>query len=617
MPSQADFPTDLQALEHDYELIRELGHGGMAAVYLARRRENGRLVAIKAIRARYLDDSDVLQRFAREARTVADLDHPNILRTEAIEEIDDRAVAIIMDYIDGGTVRDRLREYGAFSAEATEGVLRDVANALAYAHRRGIVHRDVKPENVFLDRHSGRALLADFGIARRIEGDAPITLLGAALGTPQYMSPEQIDGARVDGRSDIYSVGVLGWELLTGRRPWAGENLYSIIYKQKHEHLAPITTLRPRVPANLLMAIERALEKDPARRWQSAEELVEHLAYEPPPVLAQPYPAAAAPRDDEATLQFRREPDTSIAREGSVAASDRIEREAAIDIPPPRDSTPGAPPRGTARPAPARTTGPMGGRRGERPFLRRPIMRAVLLVVPLLIALGSLYVVLDLPTLGSDSGTTASDAGPLTSSGGTVVLDSTPTGTAAAKPRPDSAPNASPPVSPSPAATRSAPAPKSMPVPSRTDSGSGRGVGQTTATRANPVVRPLPSAADPAPATEPTPRCRVATVADQRACLLAYIAVNDAVLQRVYDSLIVEQRRIAGTRRGAADPPLVRQLRVEQRAWVSERDRECMRSAGRPAVALWARERSACFAEKSAARRDELRNQLERARSRR
>src|SRR5918993_4733880 len=258
--SDADFPSDLRALEREYELIRELGQGGIAAVYLARNRRTGRLVAVKAIRARYLDDADAIQRFTREARTVAELSHPNIVRTEAIEQIGDRAVAIIMEHIAGGTVRDRLREYGAFSAEESESVLRDVASALGYAHRRGIVHRDVKPENVFLDQRTGRALLSDFGIARRIEGDVPITLLGAALGTPQYMSPEQIDGGPIDGRSDIYSLGVLGWELLTGRRPWAGENLYSIIYKQKHEVLPRITTLRPRVPANLLVAIERALE---------------------------------------------------------------------------------------------------------------------------------------------------------------------------------------------------------------------------------------------------------------------------------------------------------------------------------------------------------------------
>ena len=117
MQPETDFPTDLRALEDDYELIRELGQGGMAAVYLARRRVTGTLVAIKAIRARYLDDPDALHRFAREARTVADLDHANIVRTEAIEEIGDRAVAIIMEYLEGGTARDRLREYGAYSAE--------------------------------------------------------------------------------------------------------------------------------------------------------------------------------------------------------------------------------------------------------------------------------------------------------------------------------------------------------------------------------------------------------------------------------------------------------------------------------------------------------------------
>ena len=201
--SDADFPPDLRALEREYELIRELGQGGMAAVYLARRRSTGRLVAIKAIRARYLDDPDALQRFTREAPTVAGLDHPNIVRTESIEQIDDRAVAIIMEHVPGGTVRDWLREHGSLGAEHAESILRDVASALAYAHRHGIVHRDVKPENVFLDTDRGRALLSDFGIARRIDGDGGITLLGAALGTPQYMSPEQIDGQLVDGRSDI------------------------------------------------------------------------------------------------------------------------------------------------------------------------------------------------------------------------------------------------------------------------------------------------------------------------------------------------------------------------------------------------------------------------------
>jgi len=313
MQSETDFPPDLRALEDHYELIRELGQGGMAAVYLARRRDNGKLVAVKAIRARYLDDPDALRRFAREARTVADLSHPNIVRTEAIEEIGDRAVAIIMEYVAGGTVRDRLVEHGVFSAEDAESVLRDVASALGYAHRRGIVHRDVKPENVFLEKSTGRALLSDFGIARRIEGDVPITMLGASLGTPQYMSPEQIDGRAVDGRTDIYSLGVLGWELLTGLRPWAGENLYGIIYNQKHEELPRITSLRPRVPANLLFAIERALVKDRDRRWQSVDGFLEQLTFSPPPVLSQQPSTVTRTVEDEPTVRFRRPVDLSAA----------------------------------------------------------------------------------------------------------------------------------------------------------------------------------------------------------------------------------------------------------------------------------------------------------------
>jgi len=212
MPAaDVDFPSDLRSLETEYELVRELGQGGMAAVYLARHRASDRVVAIKAVRARYLDDPDAIKRFAREARTVAGLDHPNIVRTEAIRQIDDRAVAIIMEHIPGGTVRDRLREFGSLGAEDAEWILRDVANALGYAHRQGIVHRDVKPENIFLDATRRRALLSDFGIARTIDTESGITLFGAALGTPQYMSPEQIDGEIVDGRSDMYSRGVIGW----------------------------------------------------------------------------------------------------------------------------------------------------------------------------------------------------------------------------------------------------------------------------------------------------------------------------------------------------------------------------------------------------------------------
>src|SRR5215207_5852509 len=447
----ADFPPDLRALEREYELIRELGQGGMAAVYLARRRVSGRLVAIKAVRARYADDADALQRFTREAATVAGLDHPNIVRTESIEQIDDRAVAIIMQHVPGGTVRDWLREHGSLGAEHAESILRDVANALGYAHRRGIVHRDVKPENVFLDTQHGRAMLSDFGIARRIEGDAPITLLGSALGTPQYMLPEQIDGRTVDGRSDIYSLGVLGWELLTGQRPWAGESLYGVIYKQKHEDLPRITSLRPRVPANLLYAVERALVKDKKLRWQSIDEFLEQLTYNPPPVLAQTYPPGALRGDDHPTVRFRRLTlvkddvvETVPPRADDGAAEASFDADAGADVqtatplPVAQFAAPDDPFADEALPEPTEraieldpvSAGsyappafvPNAEPVFEFPARRRQLLRAAGLVVPLGIAATALFIVLS-GSADESAGETAK-AAEVRSSAGSLVADS-------------------------------------------------------------------------------------------------------------------------------------------------------------------------------------------------
>ena len=458
----ADFPPDLRALERQYELIRELRQGGMAGVYLARNRSTGRLVAIKAIRARYLDDADAVERFAREARTVAGLEHPNIVRTEAIEQIGDRAVAIIMEHVPGGTVRDRLRERGPLGAEEAEAILRDVASALGYAHRRGIVHRDVKPENIFLDERRGRALLSDFGIARQIDGDAGITLLGAALGTPQYMSPEQIDGQVVDARSDIYSLGVLGWELLTGRRPWAGESLYGIIYKQKHEQLPRITSLRPRVPANLLFAIERALVKDKKLRWQNTEEFLDQLTYNPPPVLEQSFPPGAVRADYEPTVRFR---PLALVRDDddSVAATPMDARDEVVTAPPEptiltepmpshlpvaqfaasddelRDSGERElePPTASAMEPVLPTLAPNADVPFEYPSRRRQVLRALALVGPLAIAATAFFIVID--GGGADDENSATRPGVVTASAGALAGDTSPGAVVPADSAPDTA----------------------------------------------------------------------------------------------------------------------------------------------------------------------------------
>ncbi|HJU88996.1 MAG TPA: protein kinase [Gemmatimonadaceae bacterium] len=276
LPS-GELPPGFHTLEEDFELLRELGRGAFTAVYLARERATARLVAIKTIRRRYLDDEEAVHRFAREARVVADLNHPNIVRTYGVREMEERTVAIVLQHIQGPTLRDALHDDQPFPIPLAERVLNDVAAALVYAHGRGVVHRDVKPENIFLDEETGRVLLADFGIARTMDGDPHLTRVGMVVGTPAYMSPKQIDGRAVDGRSDVYSLGVVGWEMLTGQRPWAGQSIYNVMYKHKHEPLTSIASLRPEAPRVLRFAVEAAMRKDRDRRGD-ASDLIARMA---------------------------------------------------------------------------------------------------------------------------------------------------------------------------------------------------------------------------------------------------------------------------------------------------------------------------------------------------
>ncbi|HET7564658.1 MAG TPA: protein kinase [Gemmatimonadaceae bacterium] len=294
-------------LEFEYEMLRELGRGGMAIVYLARERATGREVAIKLVRAQYAEDGEALARFAREAAVVEQLHHPRIVPIHAVRRLDDGSVALIMERIPGTTLKERIGRDGPFSPERAERVLRDIADALGYAHAQGIVHRDVKPENIFIEDETGHAFLSDFGIARPIQGDDSLTLTGVAIGTPTYMSPEQIDGPILDGRSDLYSLGLVGWEMLAGRRPWDGESLYSIIYHQKHDPLPPLDAYRSDIPERLLSAIEGLLEKSPASRWASADAFITQLSAEQPaPRRAPPQPWASAPPPTTETIQYRR-----------------------------------------------------------------------------------------------------------------------------------------------------------------------------------------------------------------------------------------------------------------------------------------------------------------------
>ncbi|MGZ8491504.1 MAG: serine/threonine-protein kinase, partial [Gemmatirosa sp.] len=266
-----------------FELLGELGRGASAVVYHARDRRLGREVALKIVRTPpgvAHGDTEALARLSREASTMAQLDHPNNVRLHAVHPLKN-GLALEMPRVAGRTLKQLVVDDGALPPARAVAILRDVASALAYAHRRGVVHRDVKPANIFIDESTGRALLADFGVARLEDVDTRLTQTGVTVGTPAYMSPEQIDGLSLDGRADIYSLGLVGWELLTGHRPWEGEPLLTVLQRQQHDALPPIETVRaeelPSVPRALEYVIERMMQKRADARWPDADTVIAQL----------------------------------------------------------------------------------------------------------------------------------------------------------------------------------------------------------------------------------------------------------------------------------------------------------------------------------------------------
>lgn len=294
-------PSDM--LGGEYEVLRELGRGGMGIVYLARERATGRERAIKVIHGKFLGDEETVARFVHEAHVVMQLQHPQIVRIHSVEQLHDAGLALVMDWVPGRTVKQIIRDEGPMPFAQVERILDDIADALGYAHARGIVHRDVKPENIFVDETTGRALLSDFGIARSMHAETSPTLADVVIGTPAYMAPELIDSDVVDGRSDLYSLGMAGWEMLSGKRPWGGGSLYDIIYRKKHDELQPIDTLRPDAPVRLLAALDGLIEKSPVRRWPTAEDFRMQLGSTPVERRTQMEPVDTVSAD---TIMIRR-----------------------------------------------------------------------------------------------------------------------------------------------------------------------------------------------------------------------------------------------------------------------------------------------------------------------
>ena len=259
-----------QAVAGRYSLVRELGRGGMGVVFLARDVALDRPVAIKMLPPSVAISRERREEFLREARTAARLSHPHIVPIHAVEELGD-VVIIVMGFIDGETLTQTIARSGTLPAAEANRIVREVAWALAHAHANGVVHRDIKPDNILIESGSRRAIVTDFGIARGLNAETSGS--GRIVGTPRFMSPEQGAGERVDGRSDLYSLGAVAFYATVGRVPFDGTSAASILVRHLNDPVPSVLEQNPTVPLQLARVIERCLAKDPAQRFATADEL--------------------------------------------------------------------------------------------------------------------------------------------------------------------------------------------------------------------------------------------------------------------------------------------------------------------------------------------------------
>ncbi|MHB1297515.1 MAG: serine/threonine-protein kinase [Gemmatimonadaceae bacterium] len=311
------------ALAGQYLVERELGRGGMGVVLLARDLRLDRLVAIKTLPYHMAEDPAIRERFLREARTAAALSHARIVPIHHADEAGD-TVYFVMGFVDGGSLAQHAHSAERLTPEQVTRMMVDVADALDYAHAHGVVHRDIKAENILLDATTGRAMVTDFGIARVAEA-APTTATGNILGTVHYMSPEQVSGERLDGRSDLYALGVLAFLLLAGRFPFEHEAPSAVLVAHVTKRPPRLREVAPEVPAELADVVDRLLRKDPAERFATAEELMDALRR----LNATDSAPYAAPRRSRAVAKTPAAP-AIPARLSSAEANEVWERAAAL-----------------------------------------------------------------------------------------------------------------------------------------------------------------------------------------------------------------------------------------------------------------------------------------------
>src|SRR5438046_3081256 len=270
-----------QALGSSYTLEGEIGRGGMGVVFNARDERLKRQVAIKVVPPEVAFREEIRRRFVREAETAARLSHPHIVPIHSVGESPDGLVYFVMAYVDGESLGAQLKRRGRLPPDESRRIMQETADALAAAHALGIIHRDVKTDNILLEGSRGRVVVTDFGIAKAhssTTGGATLTATGVAIGTPAYMSPEQCAGDReIDGRSDLYSLGTVAYHMIAGAAPFSGGNTPSIMMRQVMEQPEALRLRRAEVPDDLEQIVMRLLEKDPANRFSDGAALVAAL----------------------------------------------------------------------------------------------------------------------------------------------------------------------------------------------------------------------------------------------------------------------------------------------------------------------------------------------------
>ncbi len=334
-----------EALGDAYTIEGEIGRGGMGVVYRARDERLQRRVAIKVLPPELAFQSEIRQRFTREAQTAAKLSHPNIVPIHTVGE-GQGLVYFVMGYVDGESVGGRIKRRGRLPVEEARRIMKETADALSAAHNLSIIHRDIKPDNILLEGTRGRVMVTDFGIAKALSASSGATLtgVGVAIGTPSFMSPEQAAGEReIDGRSDLYSLGIVAYQMLSGELPFLAPTVAGILMKQITEPAPDLRARRPDVPEDLALAVARCLEKDPENRWPTADALRRSLesrvvtGYQPtglgwkagrggPGASARPATGAQRPLRDRTRPPALGDPRSVRGLPAPRAAMDRLDR---------------------------------------------------------------------------------------------------------------------------------------------------------------------------------------------------------------------------------------------------------------------------------------------------